>query len=112
MLDFAIEYKKVIDLITGERDSNLRDYELGCSEWAIALELRDVLSIFKQATLYFSRESAPTLTTVIPAMDHIDKVLVTNINSGKFSPAVIAALNVGKSTLNRYYSKTDYSETY
>ncbi|KIL55698.1 hypothetical protein M378DRAFT_90486 [Amanita muscaria Koide BX008] len=112
MLDFAIDYRKVIDLITGERDSNLRDYELRRSEWAIALELRNVLNIFKDATTYFSRGSTPNLAMVIPAMDHIDEALVTNIDSDKLSAAVKAALKVGKRTLNRYYSKTDYSETY
>ncbi|KIL55066.1 hypothetical protein M378DRAFT_57248, partial [Amanita muscaria Koide BX008] len=109
MLDFAIEYKRALDQITGERDCKLRDYELLRREWAIASELRD---IFKDATLFFSREIAPNLAMVIPAMDHIDEVFETNMTTSKYSPAITAALRIGKYTLNRYYTKTDYSETY
>ncbi|KIL54123.1 hypothetical protein M378DRAFT_56185, partial [Amanita muscaria Koide BX008] len=64
------------------------------------------------ATLYFSRDAIPSLTMVIPAMDHIDEVLATNIASANYSHAIRSALSVGKCTLNRYYSKTDFSETY
>ena len=49
---------------------------------------------------------------VILAMDHIDEFLKTMATSANFSRAVTAALDIGKRTLNRYYSKTDYSETY
>ncbi|KIL54438.1 hypothetical protein M378DRAFT_92556 [Amanita muscaria Koide BX008] len=112
MLDFAIRYQKVIDHITGERDSNLRDYELHRREWEIATELRNALRIFKDATLFFSREVVPNLAMVIPAMDHINESLGTSVESRRYSPGVTAALGVGKWTLNRYYSKTDLSETY
>ncbi|KAN0137507.1 hypothetical protein V8E53_004558, partial [Lactarius tabidus] len=42
-------------------------------------ELRDVLKIFKDMTLFFSH-GTPNLATIIPAMDHIDKVLATMSN--------------------------------
>lgn len=45
-------------------------------------------------------------------MDHIDEVLTTGATTQKFSPAVKAALSMGKLTLNRYYSKTDDSDIY
>ncbi|KIL63648.1 hypothetical protein M378DRAFT_79408, partial [Amanita muscaria Koide BX008] len=109
MLVFAIEYQRVIDQIAGECDSNLCDYEVQRNEWTVARELRDV---FKDATLFFSREAAPNLPMVIPAMDHINEVLETTAVSTNFSTAVTSALDVGKCTLNRYYSKTDFSETY
>ncbi|PPQ83589.1 hypothetical protein CVT26_001414 [Gymnopilus dilepis] len=60
----------------------------------------------------FSR-ATPSLATVIPAMDHIDKVLATCSDSPhQFSPAIRAALAIGKNALNRYYSKTDHPEVY
>ncbi|KIL56859.1 hypothetical protein M378DRAFT_88699, partial [Amanita muscaria Koide BX008] len=109
MLEFALEYRLALDKITDERSSNLQDYEMDKKEWKIAAELRDIL---KDGTLYFSRNGVPNLTTVIPAMDHIDSVMTANIESNKYSPAIQAALGVGQRTLNRYYGKTDYSETY
>ncbi|KIL55363.1 hypothetical protein M378DRAFT_90997, partial [Amanita muscaria Koide BX008] len=109
MLAFAVEYQHVIDQIAGERESNLREYELQGREWAVAKELRDVL---EDATLFFSRETAPNLSMVIPAMDLIHDVLDTRSVSTNFSVAIKAALNIGKYTLNQYYTKTDYSETY
>ena len=45
-------------------------------------------------------------------MDTIDEVLATNALSLKYSVAIHAALSVGKKTLNRYYEKTDLSNTY
>ncbi|KAN0137513.1 hypothetical protein V8E53_004564, partial [Lactarius tabidus] len=77
----------------------------------IAKELRDVLKIFKDTTLFFSC-GTPNLATVIPAMDHIDKVLATMSNSHCFSLSICATLIVGKNAINWYYNKTDHSETY
>jgi hypothetical protein len=45
-------------------------------------------------------------------MDTIDEVLATNALSSKYSVAIQAALSAGKKTLNRYYEKTDLSDTY
>jgi hypothetical protein len=67
--------------------------------------------IFKDTTLFFSC-GTPNLATVIPAMDHIDHVLATSSHGHYFSLPVRAALVLGKNTINRYYNKTDHSETY
>ena len=45
-------------------------------------------------------------------MDLMDQVLASSTVSKDYSPAIQAALAIGKRTLNRYYSKTDASETY
>lgn len=45
-------------------------------------------------------------------MDHIDEHLATAALDPDFPTAIKAALAVGKTTLNRYYNKTDYSETF
>jgi hypothetical protein len=45
-------------------------------------------------------------------MDHIDAHLTTAALDPDCPLAVKAALAVGKTTLNRYYNKTDYSEVY
>jgi hypothetical protein len=45
-------------------------------------------------------------------MDAIDETLATSALSSKHSPALQAALSMGKKTLNRYYEKTDLSNTY
>jgi hypothetical protein len=62
-------------------------------------------------TLFFSR-STPNLATVIPVMDHIDTHLATAALNPDYPLAIKAALAVGKTTLNRYYNKTDHSEVY
>jgi len=67
--------------------------------------------MFKDATLFFSR-GTPNIATVIPAMDHIDKVLTAGASNAEFSNPIRAALMMGKKTLNRYYSKTNISEVY
>ena len=73
--------------------------------------------IFKDATLFFSTESA-CVATIIPAMDHIDSVLASTIVDGvddnqmKLHPSITASLTIGKRTLNWYYNKTDHSEIF
>ena len=49
---------------------------------------------------------------VIPAMDHIDKLLSTNSLDAKYKPSIHVALGITKETLNCYYNKTDSSKVY
>lgn len=131
MLDFAIQYRHAVDVMTDKRKLGLGAYELSDDEWTLVEQLRDVLKachtscdpllihntyivfqILKHATLFFSR-GTPNLAMVIPAMDHIDTVFTNGIiNTRTLNPAIRAALGVAKRTLNKYYSLTDSSETY
>lgn len=70
------------------------------------------LKILKHATLFFSREDAPNLALVIPAMDHIETVFAESANNATYNNAIRSSLSIARRTLNRYYSKTDMSETY
>ena len=45
MLNFALEYRKAIDVLTGDRQNQLRNYELSEREWTIAKQLCDVLKV-------------------------------------------------------------------
>ncbi|GLB45149.1 hypothetical protein LshimejAT787_2000540 [Lyophyllum shimeji] len=102
MLCFALEYRKAIDTMAADKDNGLRKFELDVREWQLAEQLCEVLAVFKDATLFFSR-ATPNLATVIPAMDHIDEVLTTaSLNTRTFEPAIRAALSLAKKTLNRY----------
>jgi len=129
MLEFALEYRAALNTMTADRDMKLRQFELSKKEWAMASELCKALQvrplslrvcqlinlpyyqIFKHGTLFFSRDT-PSISTVIPAMDHIDEYLATASQNPAYSEAIRAALALGKQTLNRYYDKTDHSEVY
>lgn len=43
MLNFAVDYRKAIDIMTAVRD--LRKYELDDEEWATAVNLRNTLKV-------------------------------------------------------------------
>jgi hypothetical protein len=45
MLNFALEYRKAVQNITGDFDLDLRKYELSREEWTMAEQLRDVLKV-------------------------------------------------------------------
>ena len=45
MVVFAIDYRKALDEISGDRELKLRKYELLPEEWEIAKQLRDVLKV-------------------------------------------------------------------
>ncbi|KAF8266786.1 hypothetical protein EI94DRAFT_1583587 [Lactarius quietus] len=112
MLEFSLQYREALDAITSDRDMKLCTYKMDKDKWEIACQLCEVLKIFKDATLFFSRDGVPNLATMIPAMDHIDEVLATHTTNRQFSISIQVALTVGKRTLNHYYSKTDFSEVY
>jgi len=93
MLNSAMTYQEVLDVITGDWEMKLRQYEMDVNEWEIACQLCQVLKvsfhtlfdsfthsvqIFKDATLFLSHDSIPNIATIIPAMGCIDEVLATN----------------------------------
>ncbi|KAF8815678.1 hypothetical protein BYT27DRAFT_7004574, partial [Phlegmacium glaucopus] len=45
MLKFAINYRKAIDRLTGDKNLGLRQYELGDDEWEIAKQLSSLLMV-------------------------------------------------------------------
>ncbi|KAI0653751.1 hypothetical protein C8Q70DRAFT_881642, partial [Cubamyces menziesii] len=94
------------------REHGLHAFELSSEEWEIARELCETLKIFKDATLFFSRDT-PNLAMVIPAMDHIDMYLTNCTRAGNnLSPSISSALRLAKKTLNQYYKLSDMSATY
>ncbi|KAF9470670.1 hypothetical protein BDN70DRAFT_909489 [Pholiota conissans] len=111
MLVFPLAHKQQMKEITSDLTNNLHLYELMKDEWKIAEELRDMLKILKDATLFFSHGS-PSLPDVIPAMDHIDALFTIYCMNPKSNPAICALISIAKKTLNYYYSLTDYSEVY
>ena len=60
MLLFALKYRRTLNVITEDREMKLCQYEMDDEEWGIARELCDVLEVFKDATLFFSRDGTPT----------------------------------------------------
>ena len=62
-------------------------------------------------TLEFSSDT-PCIANVIPAMDRMHADLVTASANENYSPAIRAALKIGKKLLDKYYSITDNSEIY
>ncbi|KAJ2965600.1 hypothetical protein NUW54_g14065 [Trametes sanguinea] len=112
MLRTALDYKTALDTLCSRREHGLRAFELTSEEWGIAQELCDTLKIFKDATLFFSRDT-PNLAMVIPAMDHIDTYLTNCTRAGHaLSEPISSSLRTAKKTLNRYYKLSDMSATY
>ena len=89
----------------------LQALELHNSDWEITRQLRDTLHIFQDTTMFFS-QGTPNLATVVPAMDMIDKHLTTDSLKRSLSVPIRAAVSVTKTTMNKYYTKTDHSEVY
>jgi hypothetical protein len=45
MLNFALEYRKALDVISAKHEMELRQYKLSEEEWRIAKQLQDVLKV-------------------------------------------------------------------
>ncbi|KAJ7349859.1 hypothetical protein DFH08DRAFT_696385, partial [Mycena albidolilacea] len=111
MIVFAVRYKAAINEITGDRDLAYRIYDLSNNDWIIIEDM-----VFKRATLLFSSDEKSTIAHVITTMDKIDDILTSTIVSSSacrpIHNSVRKALNLTKTTLNKYYSRTDTSNVY
>ncbi|KAL4067459.1 putative AC9 transposase [Scleroderma yunnanense] len=93
-------YWKAIDLVTQQHELGLRKFKLTDHEWT---------AVLKQAILYFSC-STPNLTTVIPAMDHINHDLAAYSQNKMYLLSICATTSLA--TSNHYYLYTYKSEVY
>ncbi|KAJ6556348.1 hypothetical protein B0H19DRAFT_947215, partial [Mycena capillaripes] len=106
MLQFELKYRKVVDSITAGRALSLRKYELDEVEWKI---LHDLLTMHKAANLAFSSNSISTIANGIPTMDKIDPLLSLE-GEKALHPAVCAATQFAKKSLNKYWFNSDESD--
>ncbi|KAF8126638.1 hypothetical protein K438DRAFT_1647235 [Mycena galopus ATCC 62051] len=118
MIWIVLKYRRAYREFTMDDSNGLESYVLSSAEWVILEDLREILGYLKDATTFFSRDSA-TLASVIPAMDKIDAVLATAIlkrpgpsGAKTFSAPVKIALLNSKKTLNRYYARAFHSRIY
>jgi len=124
MLTFAAQYRPAIDSMT---DLGLRKYELDQAEWKLVGELRDVLKVsnFFVCSSHFSylSEDIQRRDTVFltrntqscnrnPSYGSHRQIPCHTASERQHSPAIRAALAIGKKTINKYYNKTDHSEVY
>lgn len=154
LLVFAVKYSAAIDAITGDKSNRtLRHSELELEEWRIVRDLVKVLKvrptfycqisshlvlfslkIFKDATLFFSREDISSIANVVPTMDAIDRQLtrgsashiipsITELGAqpsvdievlpdDELHSAVKMALLLAKKKMDQYYANTDASNIY
>ena len=70
-----------------------------------------LFKIYKDATLFFSKDNVSTIANVIPTMDHID-ALLGDVPVEPLSQSVKHALRFARKSINKYYSKTDLSNVY
>lgn len=72
--------------------------------------------MFKDATLFFSQDSVPTIAFVITTFDRISDMLLNkkliDHKRPRLHPAVMSAMRLGSRTMERYHSKTDDSDMY
>jgi hypothetical protein len=100
----------------------------------ISLSSSQFSQIFKDATLFFSREDISTIASVIPTMDAIDQHLtrgaasaivpsitelaattvrpLATLPADQLHPSVKMALLLAKKKMDQYYSNTDESNVY
>ncbi|KAK7435708.1 hypothetical protein VKT23_019540 [Stygiomarasmius scandens] len=98
--------KKVINIFTSNNtDNGLQEFALNRAEWKMAEQLHEVLSILKDATVFFSC-STPNLVMVIPSMDYINSKFEKMIANVELDPAIHTTMSLAKMTLNKYYAKT------
>ncbi|KAG1889594.1 uncharacterized protein F5891DRAFT_965506, partial [Suillus fuscotomentosus] len=106
ILSYAVGHREAIDAVTQWWDLGLQKFKLEDHEWVILEQLHDVLEVCAFLV------STPNLTTVIPAMDHINRMLISYSYNKKYLPSIRSAVWLAKNTLKHYYQLTDRSQTY
>ncbi|EKM78496.1 hypothetical protein AGABI1DRAFT_60708, partial [Agaricus bisporus var. burnettii JB137-S8] len=110
MLRFATKYKSALKVLLYEEDE-LNNHQLSDTEWNLAEELCDVLKVFRETTLYASRDTT-NAAAIIPAMDHIHFLLSAQTTACRFSDTIAIALRAGMKTLERFHNKANISKIY
>ena len=67
--------------------------------------------MYKDATLFFSQDNVVTIAHVVLTMDRIDAML-SNSATMPLTPAIKHALSFARRLMDKYYSKTDFSNVY
>ncbi|KAJ7366197.1 hypothetical protein DFH08DRAFT_678380, partial [Mycena albidolilacea] len=119
MLSVALMYKDIINDFTSDRDLGYGKYNLSNAQWTL---VEDMLHVLKDATLYFSNEKHCTITQVLTTLDKIDNLITATVITSSVQPgstpkfalhhSIKSALKLAKSTLNKYYSRTNKSNIY
>ena len=129
MLKFAYTYQAAINILTDDWTLKLREYELSDENWDIVKQLHDSLKVSMSfIILYWSKFcnsfsdlqnhhlefsiDTPCPAAIIPAMDKMHNELTAAADNPEYSPALQAALSIGKALLNKYYSLSNDSEVY
>ena len=51
MVEFATKYRAALNIMTADRDMNLRQFEMSKKEWSMATELSEVLQVRRPFSL-------------------------------------------------------------
>ena len=73
--------------------------------------LTTILLALKTCYLFFSW-ATPSITMVIPVMDHLDQHLTTSALDLSLPASIHPSATLGKRTLNKYYMMRNLSEVY
>ncbi|KAI9459956.1 hypothetical protein HD554DRAFT_1998511, partial [Boletus coccyginus] len=106
-LCFVLAYRQPVDAITAKEKYKLRKYKLDNEEWQI---IRDLVCLLKQATLFFSQDSA-SIAAVIPAIDKLNDHL-NDVTKQDYHTAIKAAMKLAQNKLDRHWRRTDQSIIY
>jgi hypothetical protein len=52
MLEYALDHRRAVDLVTQKRELGLRKFELTDDEWQVVEQLRDVLKVCETFVMF------------------------------------------------------------
>lgn len=126
-LCFVLAYRQPVDAITAKEKYKLRKYKLDNEDWQIIRDLVCLLKVtislgslflslkgseltyllqkYKQATLFFSQDSA-SIAAVIPAIDKLNDHL-NDVTKQDYHAAIKAAMKLAQNKLDRHWRRTD-----
>ena len=93
-------------------DPSLKKYALSEAQWKLAKQLAEVLEIFYDITILFSKAEVPLVHEVIPMLEAMEHDLTVIRDSFELPVVIRIAAIAALLIISKYYALTDDNEVY
>ncbi|KAF8960348.1 hypothetical protein BDZ97DRAFT_1905934 [Flammula alnicola] len=107
-----IAFETPVKQLTSDSSNNLKQYALTDAQWTLAKQLGEVLEIFQDITLLFSKAEVPLVHEVIPMLEAMEHDLTKIRNSHELPAVIRIAAIAALLIISKYYALTDDNEVY
>lgn len=121
-LDAHVDFKNVIQQLTGVAAYKLSAYRLTDNQWSLADDLVEILLVFDEPTRLFSQVEVPLIPDVVPMLYEMEMSFLRirdadgpsfdDLQQVRLPNTIRVAAQAALLLINKYFSLTDECELY